>query len=61
MNRLSANGSKKIAALVVQGVAAGVVVAAGLAATGAIPPATATALGVGAGVSIAISKHLASS
>lgn len=45
----------------VQGVAAGVVVSAALFATGALPAATATALGVGAGVSIALSKHLASS
>jgi hypothetical protein len=51
----------KIAALMVQGVAAGVVVAAALFATGAIPLATSTALGVGAGVSIALSKHLAQS
>ena len=57
----STNGSKKIAALVVQGVAAGTVVAAALVATGSIAPVTATALGVGAGVSIALSKHLAQS
>ena len=52
---------QKIAALMAQGVAAGVVVAAALFATGAIPLATATALGVGGGVSIALSKHLAQS
>ena len=51
--------AKKIAALVVQGVAAGTVVSAALFATGSLPLATSTALGVGAGVSIALSKHLA--
>jgi hypothetical protein len=61
MSTSATGNGKKIAALMVQGVAAGVVVAAALTATGAIAPATATALGVGAGVSIALSKHIVSS